>query len=48
MKRPRYAVYDTETHKYLREALLPDGDPRQRVTKWTRHPERAQRFPGIK
>ena len=46
MRKPRYAVYDTETGKYLRVAML--LGPHLRVTKWTRHPKEAQRFPGIK
>lgn len=46
MRKLRYAVYDTETGKYLRVALL--LGPHLRVTKWTRRPEKAQRFPGIK
>lgn len=48
MKTPRYAVYDTETNEYLQEVLLPLGSTRVRVTRWTRHLKKAQRFPGIK
>lgn len=48
MRKPRYAVYDTETNEYLQEVLLPFGSTRVRVTRWTRHPKEAQRFPGIK
>ena len=44
----RYTVYDTWQHKYLRQATQPLGTADQLHTEWTRHPERAQRFPGIK
>ena len=46
--RLRYTVYNTALRRYLESASMPDGDPRAIVTKWTGHPERALRFPGVK
>lgn len=48
MTRKRYTVYDTSMRKYLESAVLPDGDPRHLHTEWTRRPERALKFPGVK
>jgi len=45
---PRYTVYDTEAGKYLQRATEMPGWPGVLVTDWTRRPERAQRFPGVK
>ena len=48
MRKLRYTIYDTAAKKYLERAEQPLGNERQLATQWTRHPERAQRFPGIK
>ena len=48
MATPRYTVYDTEAGKYLERATEMPGWPGVLVTDWTRRPERAQRFPGVK
>ena len=41
MKRPRYVLFDTEAHKYLRAVEQIDGNPLAVFTTWTHHPERA-------
>ena len=48
MRKLRYTIYDTWQKKYLERAEQPPWNERQLATQWTRHPERAQRFPGIK
>lgn len=48
MRRPRYTLYDTDTRRYLREAVQPDGDPDQLYTHWTNVAAKALRFPGVK
>ena len=48
MTTPRYTVYDTEAGKYLQRATEMPGWPGVLVTDRTRHPERAQRFQGVK
>ena len=48
MKGMRYRIFDTETNKYLKRATQVGGDPRVIFTEWTRNPERAQGYPGMK
>lgn len=44
----KYTVYNTEIHKYLKQATQPLGCESEIVTKWTRKVELAQKFPGKK
>ena len=48
MTRHRYTVYDTSRREYLRCVELSTGDERGMVTHWTKLPEAAMRFPGVK
>ena len=48
MRRMHYMVFDTSQRKYLELAVQPLGTDGELVTKWTRHPEKALKFPGIK
>ena len=47
MKQGRHVVFDTWQGKWLEEAVMPTGEARISVTKWTRHRERAYRFPSL-
>ena len=44
----RYTVYNTAMRRYLARATMPLGDQSEMVTEWTKHQERAQKFPGKK
>ena len=44
----RYAIYDTWHKAWLRRMDVPVDGIGAAVTTWTRRPEEAQRFPGIK
>ena len=48
MTQPRYTVYDTEKREYLQRITAPTGDHAAVVTEWTKDPEKAARFPGVK
>ena len=48
MTRHRYTVYDTGRHEYLQSVEQPTGDEHSIVTRWTRLPEEAMRFQGVK
>lgn len=47
-ERPRYAIYDTVQRRYLASFKKPVKGVDAAVTQWTRFPEYAQRFPGVK
>lgn len=48
MRKPRYAIRDNFTGRYLREAERHIGQEGQLYTHWTNRPEKALRFPGLK
>ena len=48
MTQPRYTVYDTDRRQYLMRVTTPTGDRAALVTEWTRDPEKAARFQGVK
>ena len=48
MTQPRYTVFDTERRVYLERISAPTGDSRAVVTDWTKRPDKAARFPGVK
>ena len=48
MTQLRYTVYDTMRREYLERITAPTGDNRAVVTEWTKDPERAAKFPGVK
>lgn len=48
MTQLRYTVYDTEKREYLVQITAPTGSTDAVVTEWTKHPEKAARFPGVK
>ena len=47
MKHGRHIIFDTWQRAWLEIAIQPTGDPRITVTQWTRHRERAYRFPSL-
>ena len=47
MKQGHHIIFDAWQGKWLEIATLPTGDPRITVTHWTRHRERAYRFPSL-
>lgn len=47
MKQGRHIIFDTWQGKWLEIATMPTGDPRITVTRWTRHRDRAFRFPSL-
>lgn len=48
MPKAKYTVYNTEIHRYLKQATQPLGCESELVTEWTRRVELAQGFPGKK
>ena len=48
MTQPRYTVYDTTRREYLMRITHPTGEAAQMVTEWTKDPEKAARFQGVK
>ena len=48
MAKLRYSVYDTTRKRFLKSVAQYDDGPDSLVTDWTRHNERALRFPGAK
>ena len=48
MQRWRYTVYDRTQNKWLKEFQRPLRSCDAAVTRWTRHPEKAMRFPRTK
>lgn len=47
-EKPRYAIYDTVQRQYLASFKKPVKGVDAAVTLWTRNPDHAQRFPGVK
>lgn len=47
-EKPRYAIYDTAQRQYLASFKKPVKGVDAAVTLWTRKPDHAQRFPGVK
>ena len=44
----RYVLFDPVTRRWLKAALLPDGDTDALATDWTRDRAEAQGFSGLK
>ena len=44
----RYRLYDSAQRKWLAGYQVPDAGCDVAVTQWTRKPENAMRFPGVK
>lgn len=47
MRQGRHIIFDTWSGRWLEEATMPTGEARITVTKWTRHRDRAYRFPSL-
>ena len=47
MRQGRHIIRDTWSGRWLEEATMPTGEARITVTKWTRHRDRAYRFPSL-
>lgn len=48
MKKGRHIIFDTWQGAWLEIAVMPTGEPRVTVTRWTRRRERAYLFPSLR